>query len=263
MSENPDIGGIVMNIRDVTERKKIEEMREMSRLLEEERLKVKSLADANHELRTPIAIIKGNVDLALMQKGKTSQREALQAINQEITHLSDILSDLNLLTLSDGGSKNKMISEPVDLEALIGQTVKRCTVLAHKKNISMTIGPIPRIAILGNKMYLEKMLVNLVKNSILYGNKDGHTEILAKKSKGFLVVSVIDDGIGISKEDMPHIFERFYRTDTSHTGDGVGLGLSIVKWVAEIHGGKVEVKSIEHKGSTFSVSLPIDTDDGK
>jgi len=131
--------------------------------------------------------------------------------------------------------------------------------LAYKKNISITAKNIPSITILGDKGYLEKMLVNLIKNSIIYGNKNGHTEIVAKKSKGFIIINIIDDGIGMLEEDLPHVFERFYRADKYHRsgGNSIGLGLAIVKWVAEIHGGEVNVKSIKNKGSNFGVSIPI------
>ncbi len=257
-----NLSGVVINIRDITERKNIAQKKETERLLEEERQKVKLLADANHELRTPIAIIKGNIDLALMQNGKGSdkpQSTVFRAINHEIDHLTDILSDLNLVTLKEEGLKNRIVFNEVKLRTLISDTVKRCKVLARKKNISITAGPIPQISLSGDKMYLEKMLVNLVKNSVIYGNQNGHTKITIQKSKVYIIINITDNGIGISKEDLPHVFERFYRADKSHNSsdNNTGLGLAIVKWVAETHGGTVSVKSIEHKGSIFTVSIPI------
>ena len=103
---------------------------------------------------------------------------------------------------------------------------------------------------------MEKMLINLVDNSILYGNKNGHTEISVIKSGGLVRISVADNGKGISKEDLPHVFERFYRGDKSHHGNGVGLGLAIVKWIAELHDGTVRAVNQKTKGSIFTVSLP-------
>ena len=99
----------------------------------------------------------------------------------------------------------------------------------------------------------------LLTPSILYGHLNGHTLIQVEKSKQFITINVIDDGIGISKEDLPHVFERFYRVDKFHRsgGNSIGLGLAIVKWIAEIHGGEVGVTSIKGKGSIFSVTLPI------
>ena len=254
---------IQCNIRDITERKKLELIKETDRLLEEERLKVSSIADATHELRTPLAIIKGNVDLAMQDQSKNpkSSRSAFRAINYEIKHLSGILSDLTLITSKKGELKNRIVFDKVNLRSLITVVVGRCKAIAYKKNISITARKIPSLIILGDKVHLEKMLANLIKNSILYGNKNGHTEILAKQSRGFITISIADDGIGISKEDLPHVFERFYRADKSHTSDansiGIGLGLSIVKWVAEAHGGTVNAKNKKSKGSVFSVSLPI------
>src|SRR3989344_4132259 len=256
---------IQCNIRDITERKKLELVKETKRLLVEERLKVESIADATHELRTPIAIIKGNVDLAMRsgKKNPKSPKSAFKAINYEIKHLSSILADLSLVTSKVWELKNRIFYEKVNLKSLIGVVIERCKPLAHKKKIRITAKGIPDLNILGDKVYLEKMLVNLVKNSIIYGHKNGRTVINAKKSKGFVAINVIDNGIGISSEDAPHVFERFYRADKYHTsgGNSIGLGLAIVKWIAEIHGGTVSVKSVKNKnnakGSVFSVSLPL------
>lgn len=257
-------GGTVViqcNIRDITERKKLESMKETKRLLEEEKFKIQSIADTTHELRTPLAIIKGNVDLAMLRgkKNPKTPNSTLRAINFEIKNLSNILSDLSLITSKAWELKNRIYYARVNLKSLIMEVAKRCRALAYKKNISITAKDIPSLTILGDKTYLEKMMVNLVKNSIIYGNKNGHTKILAKKSKGFVTISVSDDGIGISKEDIPHVFERFYRADRYHRsgGNSIGLGLAIVKWVSEIHGGEVSVTSNKNKGSIFSVSLPI------
>ena len=252
---------IQCNIRDITERKRMEQAKETKRLLDEEKAKVDSIADATHELRTPIAIIKGNVDLAMSHNGKNlkSPQAVLKAIDYEVRHLSSILSDLTMITSRGGELKNRIIFEKVNIKTLVAGVVDRSKTLAYNKNISITAGLIPEVIVWGDKVYLEKMLTNLVKNSIIYGNKNGHTKITAEESKGFIVLSVIDNGIGISKEDLPHVFERFYRADKAHSSDGnrIGLGLAIVKWVAEAHGGQVSVKNSKNKGSIFSVSLPI------
>ena len=252
---------IQCNIRDITERKKLELAKETSRLLEEERLKVESIADATHELRTPLAIIKGNVDLAMRSQLKNPKppKSALRAINYEIKHLSSILTDLTLITSNKVELRNKIVYNKVNLRLLLVRVIGRCRTLAYKKNISINANKIPDITILGDRAYLEKMLANLIKNSIDYGKENGHTEILAKESKGFIIITITDDGAGIAQEDLPHVFERFYRADKfqSSGGSGTGLGLAIVKWIAEVHGGEVNVKNMENKGSVFSVSLPI------
>ena len=252
---------IQCNIRDITERKKMERIKETERLFEEEKLKIASIADATHELRTPIAIIKGNVDLALNSSTKNtrSPSSALRAIGSEVKHISSILSDLTLITSKGGELKNRIVFGDVNLNHLIKDVVVRAKVLAYKKNISITSAKIPDAIIFGDKEYLEKMIANLVKNTIIHGNQNGHTKIYTEKAPGLITINVADDGVGISKEDLPHVFERFYRADKSHRSDGnsIGLGLSIVKWVAEAHGGKVGVKKMKDKGSIFSVTLPI------
>lgn len=255
---------IQCNIRDITERKRIDLIKETKRLFEEEKLKVEAIADATHELRTPLAIIKGNVDLAIHgSKGKNpkSPKGALRAINYEIKHLASILADLSLITSKAWELKNRIVYEKVQLKPLVAVVLSRCKALAYKKNVSLSSKLIPNITIIGDKVYLEKMLVNLVKNSILYGKKNGHTIIDVKKSKNIIVINVTDNGIGMDEEDLPRVFERFYRVDKFHRsgGNSIGLGLAIVKWIAEIHGGEVSVKSIKGKGSVFSVSLPTKT----
>ncbi len=250
---------IQCNIRDITERKKMDILRESKKLLEEEKLKTKSIANVAHELRTPLAIIRGNVDLSRMKKGKTP-RSALRAINHEVEHLSKILSDLTLVTSEIWESNSEIIHNELNLRKLISVAVRRCKVIAYKKKVSIIAKNIPNIAILGDEIYLEKMFVNLIKNSVTYGKKNGHTTIHTKKSDGFITIDIIDNGIGISKENLPHVFERFFRVNGSHRSNNkerTGLGLAIVKWIAEVHGGKISVKSKEGKGSTFSVSLPL------
>jgi signal transduction histidine kinase len=106
---------------------------------------------------------------------------------------------------------------------------------------------------------LEKLIINLVKNSIVYGRENGRTDISVKQTTTYIAITVADNGIGIGKEDLPHIFERFYRADPSRgEGEkGTGLGLAIVKKAVELHGGEISVKSSNHKGSVFTVVLPI------
>lgn len=242
-------------------RKDAHESKVLKELLDGEKLKTEFIANATHELRTPLAIIKGNIDLALLPKTKKSKSAVavLKAIDSEIKHLSGILSDLTLITSSKVNLKHRMIFEEIDIPSLIIKLAERFKTMANQRNISINIKKMPKVTIYGDGVYLEKMMANLVKNSIMYGKQNGNNLIGLKKSKDSIVISVTDDGIGISKEDLPHIFERFYRVDKSHSGDNnsTGLGLAIVKWVAEIHGGTVGVKSTLGKGSVFNVTLPL------
>lgn len=249
------------NVRDITNRKKIEHEKESHRLLEEERLKIEAIADANHELRTPLAIIKGNVELAMRNQLKNPKPpiSALRAIDYEVKELSKMLSDLTLITSNRVDFKNRIIYTKVNLKLLLLRIVKRCTTLAYKKHIVITADQIPNLTIYGSKPYLEKMFTNLIKNSIDHGKVHGHTKITMRESAGIISITISDDGIGIPEEDLPHIFERFYRANKfqSSAGSGTGLGLAIVKWIAEIHDGDVGVSNLKDKGSVFKVSLPI------
>ncbi|MFA6520418.1 MAG: GAF domain-containing sensor histidine kinase [Candidatus Paceibacterota bacterium] len=231
-------------------------------LLSQEKLKNDFIANATHEIRTPLAIIKGNIDLVRRIKNSDTKfnKEILVSVDEEVNRLSDIVSDLALLTSQGGrGQTDAIIYHKIDLKSLIKSVVNRCATLASPKNISIFIKNIPSIKIPGNEDYLEKMFMNLIKNSITYGHQNGRTTVSAKVSKGFVKISVEDNGVGVSKEDIKHVFERFYRGDKSHNSDGnrTGLGLAIVKWVAETHKGSVELKSTKSKGSIFSVTLPI------
>lgn len=251
---------IQCNIRDITERKKIESIKDAKRLLEEERQRMESITNTAHELRTPLAIIKGNVDLSMMKKkgvGSRGSKSVLRSIDHEVGRLSEILADIGLITSKAWQLETRTYYEDIDLRSLIKAVVGRCKVIALKKNIQINIKTIPRSIILGDRKYLEKMFLNIIENAIVYGVENGHINISATKSKIFVKIDVADDGIGISKDDLPHIFDRFYRGDKSHTGSGVGLGLSIVKWVAELHGGQVRAVNQKDKGIIVSVLLPI------
>lgn len=230
-------------------------------LLREERLKTEFIANATHEFRTPLAVIKGNIDLARRGTGKNpkSAMSAFRAINYEVKHLSSILSDLTLITSKTWELNNKFEFGNLDIKSLIEVVVRRCKTLARKKNISIIASKIPSLILKGDKLSLEKMLMNLVKNSIIYGNMNGHTIIEVHVTRNILTISVADDGIGIPKEYLTQLFERFYRVNKHHNpgGNSTGLGLSIVKSIAEQHGGRVSVRSTPNKGSVFSVVLPI------
>jgi|GEM_PF-2454490 len=230
-------------------------------MLAEERKRTEFIANAMHELRTPLAIMRGYIDLALMNKGGLKAiPSTLKVVTREIDLLARILKDLELITTSSANySENIIEFKPVDLSQTIKTIKIRLTPLAVKKNIRLHIKENKKAAYIieGDKIYLEKLFLNLIKNSITYGKNNGKTIIELSEGKNNIIVKIMDDGIGIGKEDLPKIFERFYRADKAHSESRSGLGLSIAKWAAVVHGGKISVKSRKNKGSIFTVTMPI------
>ncbi len=232
-------------------------------LLAQEKLKTEFITNATHELRTPLAIMNGNVDLALMNKADSKlAHTSLKAVSTEINILSSILKDLSLFN-SGQNIKAEMKFVPINICDFLGTLVKRLGVKASKENIKLKIisKNDPNLMVSGDEKYLEKLFLNLLKNAITYGRNKGNVTIDISQEKKTIVVKIIDDGIGISKEDLPKIFERFFRGEKSLShkayGKHSGLGLPIAKWAAEIHGGTIKVESILGRGSTFMVTLPL------
>ncbi len=232
-------------------------------LLSQEKLKTEFVANATHELQTPLAIMKGNVDLALMDKKNLSSAiEALHEINTEINILSKILKDMALLTTSNENVNYVISHTPIDLIKLFDDLTKRLKMMASQKDVKIKIRNESRnekMLVSGDGKHLEELFINLIKNAVAYGKNGGNVTIDMDSSKDNVIIKVSDDGIGISKEDLPRIFDRFYRGDKAHThenGNHSGLGLAIAKWAAEIHGGKIEAKSTLGEGSIFTVTLP-------
>ncbi len=231
-------------------------------LLAEERRRTEFIANATHELRTPLAIMKGYIELALMNKKVSkSISPTLKIVNNEIDLLSKILKDLELLTVSGSEAKAIVHLQPIDIHKLLKTLGMRLRPLLSKKNITFTLSPNKPLpfTIPGDPVYIEKLFLNLIKNAITYGKEGGKIAVTISKAGQKIKIQVADNGIGISKEDISRIFERFYRADKSHNSVRSGLGLAIVKWVTKIHRGEIKVKSKVGEGTVFTVSLPIET----
>jgi signal transduction histidine kinase len=233
-------------------------------LLAQERLKTEFIGNATHEIGTPLAIMRGNVELALMKKNDLQfAHKALKAVEVEIKILSEILKDMVLLTSSPDKNISYMIKHvPINMTHFMSALAHRLQTVAQEKGIKIKLKneKIGDVFISGDEKYLEKLFGNLIKNAISYGKNNGHVVVDISKNSKSVKVKIIDDGIGISKEDMPKIFDRFFRADKAHTHakneSHSGLGLAIVQWATELHEGTVDVKSTYGKGSTFTVTLP-------
>ncbi len=221
------------------------------------------LADVGHELRTPLTVIKGNV--GLMRKIKEFDEESLVTIEDEVDRLTRMVGDLLLLAQAESG-KIPLAHEVVELDTLLLEVFNQMQVLA-KDRITLSLGNMDQVLVCGDRDRLKQVIVNLVGNSINYTSRGGEVVVGLGKVEDRAQLTVSDNGPGISPEDLPHIFERFYRGEKSRTrqkdGKGFGLGLSIAYWIVRNHGGRIEVNSVVGKGSTFCVWLPLAEGDCK
>jgi len=219
------------------------------------------LADVGHELRTPLTVIKGNV--GLMRKIKEFDEESLVTIEDEVDRLTRMVGDLLLLAQAESG-KIPLAHEVVELDTLLLEVMNQMQVLAHDR-VKLNLGDIDQVLVCGDRDRLKQVMVNLVGNAINYTPKGGEIVVGLGKVTDRAQLTVTDNGPGITPEDLPHIFERFYRSEKSRTrqkdGKGFGLGLSIAYWIVRNHGGRIEVNSTLGKGTTFCVWLPLAQDD--
>jgi len=233
---------------------------DITRLKELERIRQDFVANVSHELRTPLTTIKGYAETLL--EGALKEEVAFQFI-QVIKRQSDRLTKIveDLLTLSKIESKEfQLKGEKVYLSELIDDVLDFVKEEAEKKKICIDAVPVTSSLIIeGDRNILEQVLFNLLDNAIKYGREGGKVTVSAlQKDQREIEISVRDNGIGIPKEDLPRIFERFYRVDKGRSQElgGTGLGLSIVKHLVQTHGGKVWAESQLGEGSTFYFTLP-------
>jgi signal transduction histidine kinase len=214
------------------------------------------VADVSHELRTPLATIQGNLDL--LRRGALedadARREAIGSIEAEVNAMSRLVADLLLLAQADAGLKLEL--QPVELDTLLLEAYRHAQ--SHAQGVKVRLGDEDQALVMGDADRLRQLLRNLVDNALKY-TPAGEVTLSLLCEAGWVRVSVADTGIGIAPEDIPHIFERFYRSDKARTRGrgGAGLGLSIAKWIAEAHNGRIAVESQAGSGSVFTVWLPL------
>ncbi len=215
------------------------------------------LADVGHELRTPLTVIRGNVDL--MRRMDCTDDESMISIENEVERLTRLVGDLLLLAQAESG-KLPLARDLVELDTVLLDVLNQMRVLARNR-LQLRLGEIDQVLVCGDQDRLKQVLVNLIGNAIKYTPPEGEVVVGLSKEGGRARLMVSDTGPGIPAEDLPHIFERFYRAEKSRTrsrdGKGFGLGLSIAYWIVRNHGGQIDVSSREPNGTTFCVSLPL------
>ena len=216
------------------------------------------VADASHEMQTPLTVIKGTIEVALLKSRNADEyREALVTSLGQVERLSTLTR--SLLTLAQfSGDRPPVKLVPLALEPLVQELVKELTVLAEDRTVRLTLETHPVALVLGDHGRLTQLLINLLDNALAYTPPEGAVTLRLKPEQGQVVMEVEDTGPGIAPEQLPHLFERFYRGETARDREsgGAGLGLAIVKEIAEAHGGTVRASSTLGRGSVFTVTLP-------
>ena len=213
------------------------------------------IADVGHELRTPLTVIKGNAQW--MRRIGQLDTEALDSIEEETDRLGRLVEDLLLLARVEAG-KLPLRREAVALDAVLADVLREMQVMARQKGVALEVRVAQPVQVEGDPDRLKQVFINLVGNAVKYTPRGGRVTLTLNAEKGWAVCRVEDTGPGIAPEDLPHVFERFYRADKARSrGQGFGLGLSIAYWIVKHHGGRIEVASTIGKGTTFTVYLPV------
>jgi heavy metal sensor kinase len=219
-------------------------------------------ADASHELKTPLTILKGEMEVALrVPRSPEEYQRVLESGVEEIDRINHLVEGLLLLARVDAGML-PLERQPIALENLLREIGEQMNVVAASHSVDIQCGELESVILMGDREHLRRLILNLVDNAIKYTEAGGSVTLSLKADRIWACVAVVDTGVGLSKEDRQHIFNRFHRSTETRFRDakGVGLGLSIAQSIAEAHGGRIEVASTPGKGSTFKVVLPINPD---
>jgi len=239
--------GALLLFQDLTELRNLQTMRR------------ELIGNISHELRTPLAGIKAMVETlgGGAIDDKEAARDFLTRIDSEVARLTQLVAELTELSRIETG-KAELKKERLDLNQLVDDVIAQLNPQVERQKLSISrefSTDLPSVP--ADKDRIRQVITNLVHNAVKFTPPGGMIKITTKNIEGAVVVDIDDTGIGISKEDLPHVFERFYKGDRARSGEGTGMGLAIAKHVIEAHRGNIWVQSKEGKGSTFSFSLPF------
>jgi len=220
------------------------------------------MADASHELRTPVTTTRTAANVALQQphREEPEYRETLTIIEQQATRLSRIVDDLFTLARADAGTY-PVRRMSMYLDEVVDDVAKAARVLASTQDVSIEAVTIPSAALTGDEELIRRLMVNLLDNAIRYSSRGSTVRIDLEQAPGGYALSISNHGPGIPADVQPHIFERFYRADTARTrradtDGGAGLGLALARWIAEAHGGQLALTRSSEAGTTFTAFFP-------
>ena len=241
--------GVVVLFHDITQLKQLDEVRK------------DFVANVSHELRTPLSILRGYIE-TLMDNPATSREELdriLEVMERHSQRLGLLVDDLLSLAQLESGTTDLQLSE-VSLDELFDNIVRDWDKKFAEKRLKVMVDlPAHLPQVRADETRLQEILYNLLDNAVKYSREGGDLRLAAQQRNGEIALSVSDSGIGIGKNDLPRIFERFYRVDKARSRElgGTGLGLSIVKHIAQLHGGRVEAESEPGQGTTIRILLPL------
>ncbi len=247
LTATPLNSGAIVLVRDITNIRKLEKIRQ------------DFIVNISHELRTPIASCKAIAET--LQNGALSDkkvaRDFLRRMHIEIDKLGQMVNELGELSRIESGEL-KLKLTPVNANNIIIKVAERLKTQADRAQITISLDMPPELPeVVADADKIEQVLINLVHNAIKFTPQNGNIVISSAVQDDRIIVSVSDTGIGIPEDDLPHIFERFYKVDKARSGGGTGLGLSIAKHIIQAHSGEIHVRSKEGNGSLFVFSLPL------
>jgi heavy metal sensor kinase len=215
-------------------------------------------ADTAHELRTPLAVLLSQTELALRSDTLTDEiRVQLSSNLEELQHLIRFVNEILTLSEAEAGVYN-LARRPINLKAVVSDLVEHLRVLGEDRGVALELSSAVDLTIEGDEVWVRRALLNVLDNAIKYSRPGGVVGIsLERHASGDAIITIRDSGIGISEQDLPRIFERLYRTDEARSRGGSGLGLALVKWVIETHRGKVNVSSRLGEGTEFRIQFPV------
>ncbi len=221
-------------------------------------------ADASHELKTPLTVLRADVERAMSAPPRsTDHAVALEEALQETARMAGLVDSLLTLARADEG-RFDLHREPVDLRAIAQEVYETAVILGEPNELSVTMPRADEVTVLGDRLRLRQLFLNLAENATKYTPKQGKVQLSLARDGDTALFAVKDTGIGIAAADLPHVFERFWRADRARSRmserGGNGLGLAICQWIAQAHGGELTVESRLHRGSTFTARLPVAPD---